>query len=281
MFTFGLTINEVALKSFKSEISHELSAVKSSHRCEVIARGLGFRTYASARAAVANNISIVAKLDGEAFSTYLKAHGFEVSSRSFYRCGAKIALANISEYYPALTIWGIGIGRPQKGDDGKRESVAAFNARFEEARSELVSNYAVEPFLLSLAFLEQVAATKTIRKGAGSYWLKHIAENFAYSFPDGEKFGPHYVPNGAFIAAAIHAGFIFKTNVDDFGYPAVNVHFNMSKARLVDLDCQIRPNGAYADERRRRQLMRDEKNSELAAYRQFRNRLSNNQLSAA
>ncbi|TIU87551.1 MAG: hypothetical protein E5W03_07360, partial [Mesorhizobium sp.] len=80
--------------------------------------------------------------------------------------------------------------------------------------------------MLSLALLERVVRTKTIRKGTGSYRSKHIAENYACTYPDGEPLGPHYVPNGTFIAAAIHAGFSYRSYVDEFGYESVNASFN-------------------------------------------------------
>ena len=124
------------------------------------------------------------------------------------------------------------------------------NARFQDERAKLIEDQAVNSFLTSLAFLTRVRRTKTIRQGTGSYRLKHIAENYACTYPEGEKLGPTYVPNGAFIAAALQAGFKMKTYVDDLGYDCVNVSFNMSKPCLDDLDCEIRPNGACAEHRR-------------------------------
>ena len=101
-----------------------------------------------------------------------------------------------------------------------------------------------------------VRPTKTIRKGTGSYRLKHIAENYACTYPEGEKLGPTYVTNGVLIAAALHAGFRMKTYVDERGYDCVNVSFNMSKPCLDDLDCEIRPNGACAAHRRATRMYR-------------------------
>jgi hypothetical protein len=65
------------------------------------------------------------------------------------------------------------------------------------------------------------------------------------------------VPNGAFIAAALHAGFKIKTYVDELGYDKLNVSFNMSKLGLEELDCEIRLDGARAEARRRKQEMRE------------------------
>jgi hypothetical protein len=123
-------------------------------------------------------------------------------------------------------------------------------AKFRQSRVDLVSDGALGPFLASLAFLANVPMTKTIRRSAGSYFIKHIAENYPCTYPDGEELGPRYVPNGVLIAAAIQAGFLYKTYIDERGYHDVNVSFNMSKPAIVDLDCEFRPNGARAQQRR-------------------------------
>jgi hypothetical protein len=54
------------------------------------------------------------------------------------------------------------------------------------------------------------------------------------------------------IAAAVHAGFKYKTYVDDFGYDLPNVNFNMSKRSIDELDFEIRPNMAATPHRIRR-----------------------------
>ena len=122
-----------------------------------------------------------------------------------------------------------------------------------------MSDHATEQFLLSLAFLARVQPTKTIRPYTNSYWLKHIAENYGCTYPEGHELGPQYVSNPALIAAAIHAGFEYKTYVDELGYDSLNVRFNMSKTSLVDLDCAFRPNGGQAQDRGRRAEMRKSK----------------------
>ena len=259
MFTMHISLTEAALDALKAELLALLPDVKSSHRCEAIGRGLGFNTYAAARTAARSPASCNATIHPAAFVSYLAQHGFNTSSIPLFHAAAKVALRSVAERTPRLTIWGMGIGRPQASANGKRETGAEFSKRHVEARDELTSNYAVRPFLVSLALLERVTPTKTIRKGTGSYWLKHIAENYACSYPDGGELGPRYVPNGAFIAAAIHAGFRYRSSIDEYGYDEVNVRFNMSRPRLVDLDCEIRPDGGYAEDRRRKQAARDEK----------------------
>jgi hypothetical protein len=183
---------------------------------------------------------------------YLAKHGFVVSAERFYHAVAKVALRDVAKMNPKLTMWGVGIGRPRRKANGKWEDWQDRNAKFVEAREELTSDGAVGPFLTSLAFVAEVKRTKTIRNGTGSYRLKHIAENFACSYPEGNKLGPQYVPNGAFIAAAIHYGFQYKPCVDELGYDDLNVNFNMSKSCIEDLDCEIRSSGARAQDRKRR-----------------------------
>lgn len=255
MFTLNISLTRSALETLKSELTRNLPAVKSSHRCEALGRSLGFSTYASARTAGSSSRPPTVTVNGDGFTEYLASHGFEVSALPVFHAAAKVSLQDVARRTPQLTLWGFGIGRPQRDADGKRETGEAFGKRFVQARADLIADRAVRPFLLSLALLDRVVPTQTIRRGTGSYRSKHIAENYVCTYPGGEPLGPHYVPNGAFIAAAIHAGFRYKSYVDELGYDDLNASFNMSKPRLDDLDCEIRPDGGFAQDRRRRSEM--------------------------
>ena len=259
MFTLNIPVTSAGLDALKADLTRTLPEVKSSHRCEAIARGLGFRTYAALLSTTRSPDPVIATVHGAAFSAYLAEHRFDVPPHPFYRAVGRVAICAVLEKMPKLTMWGIGVGEPRRKSDGKWESWPDLQAKFIARREELLSDHAVEPFLLSLAFLSRVKPTKTIRKGTGSYWLKHIAENYACTYPEGDKLGPQYVTNGVLIAAAVHAGFNTKTYVDDSGYDSLNVSFNMSKPSLEDLDCEIRPNGARAQDRRRREERRKNK----------------------
>lgn len=140
-------------------------------------------------------------------------------------------------------MWGVGIGQPHRNPDGTWQTLQQQYRHFIAARRELLSDDAAKQFLRSLAFLSRVKPTTTIRPGTGSYWLKHIAENYICSYPDGQELGPDYVSNGALIAAAVHKGFKIKTYLDDQGYEHSDACFNMSKRALNDLDREIRPRG--------------------------------------
>ncbi len=247
MFALEIRLSSAALHQIKQHLRKRLPSVKSMHRCEALARGLGFRTYAAARAVADGSLTTA---DGSAFAGYLAKHGFSVAPSELYRAVAKAALHNISDAHPILTVWGMGAGQPRRKPDGRWETAEEKNQRFRESRADLTSDGTIEAFMTSMAFLQNVPKTKTIRQGTGSYFVKHTAENYPSTFPEGEQLGPQYVPNGALIAAAIQCGFRYKLHTDALGYYSVNVTFNMSKTSLDDLDCIYRPNGARAHSRK-------------------------------
>jgi len=258
VFTLSIAITASNLDTIKLALTKALPDVKSSHRCEAIARGLGFRTYASLLEEVRSGREPVATADGAAFRQYLASQDFNVGSLAFYRAAGFAALKSVAEAHPRLTNHGIGIGPPRNAG-GYWQTAAERRSRFAEGRADLVSESSVEPFLLSLAFVQRVERTKSIRPSTNSYWLKHIAENYACTYPDGGELGPRYVANGLLIAAAMQAGFQIKTFIDDHGYESINAGFNMSKSSLYELDCEIRPDGARAQSRRARERQRSQK----------------------
>jgi hypothetical protein len=257
VFALEILVTPASIDAIKLELTKTLSAVKSSHRCEAIAHGLGYRTYAGLLVAVDAAPPEMATVQGSAFRTYLVQHGFDVSPLAFYRAAARVAMRAAMNKSPKLTAFGIGIGEPRRKSDGKWESGKELQAKFDRERQDLLSDNTIQAFLLSLAFLSQVERTTTVRPNTNSYWLKHIAENYACTFPEGDKLGPFYVPNGALIAAAIHVGFLVKTHIDpDSGRDSLNVTFNMSKASLTNLDMQVRPDGTRAQALRQREAER-------------------------
>lgn len=256
MFTLSIPITASNLDAIKLELTKGLPEVKSSHRCEAIARGFGFLTYATIRAALANAAATEATADGAAFTAYLADHGFAVPAIPFYRAVARRALQGVMERVPKLTLWGIGVGEPRRKADGKWETGRELQAKFVEERADLLSDYTIEPFLVALAFVSRIERTRTVRPKTNSYWLKHIAENYTCTYPEGQPLGPQYVANGVLIAAAVHAGFDIHTRLEDSGYDSLNATFNMAHTSLVNLDCEFRPDGARAQERRERAEMR-------------------------
>lgn len=251
MLELNLVVNAENMQKMKNHLRVSLSQVRSSLRCEALARGLGHGTYAALCSRIKHSKDVVCTIDGLAFREFLQSKEFHFSDAVVFEVAAIEALRHVANREPQLTMWGMGIGRPHSKTDGLRESISESNQRFLDERSRLVSREAVGGFLRSLCFLSGVRQTKTIRPKTGSYWLKHIAEKFPCHYPDGEKLGPDYVENGTFIAAALHLGFRMKTYHDEFGYYQPNVSFNMSEPQLVDLDVEFRPDGAKAQDRRR------------------------------
>lgn len=254
MFALNIPVTRASIDAIKLELTKTLSTVKSSHRCEAIARGLGYRTYAALLAAVDAVTPAVASVQARAFCVYLSTHGFDVSPMAFYRASARVAMRGTMAKVPKLTAFGIGIGEPRRKADGKWESGQELQDKFDRERQDLLGDRTIRAFMLSIAFLSRVERTGTVRPNTNSYWLKHIAENYACTFPEGDKLGPFYVPNGALIAAATHLGFLIRTHIDpDTGRDSLNATFNMSKVSLTSLDEETRPDGARAQARRRRE----------------------------
>jgi hypothetical protein len=230
--------------------------VKSSHRCEALARALGYRTYATLLHPASHGSDAPATAEAMPFTAYLAGHGFKVAPDHLFRAVASGALRLVHDHEPRLTAWGTGVGELKRKDDGRWETQRERAVRLREERQELLSDCSTTPFLLSLALVSHIPATKTIRPKPTSYRLKHIAENYHGAYPDGGKLGPPYVPNGLLIAAAIHAGFQYRVYRRDSGYDDLNVTFNMAKGVVDDLDCEIRPQGATAQDRERRRAVR-------------------------
>jgi hypothetical protein len=252
MFVLRIPITPSGLDELKAYLTKALPEIKPSHRVEALGRGLGFKTYAALRAAAQSSEMPMATVSGMRFTSYLAEHSFEADPAHLYRAAAQVAIKGVLDKMPRLSIYGISSRRPQRNQDNTWETPQQSYSRFVELRQECQGLHAAEAFLLALMLLSRIQPTRTITSGSGSYRLKHIAENYACTYPEGRKLGPQYVPNGMLIAAAVHAGFKYKTYVDDFGYDLPNVNFNMSKRSIDELDFEIRPNMAATPHRIRR-----------------------------
>jgi hypothetical protein len=247
MIRIPITLGTVG--TIKRQLAETIADVKSSHRIEASARALCFRTYAAMLDAAKSGRAAANIANGAMFRHYLDQHGFNVEAIHLYRALARVAVCAVLQINPRLSMRGYGFGPPDWNPDLKRfETPQEQYAEFGRDRAEFLSRSGFDEFLLALAFVQKVPATKTVR-GVGSYRLKHIAENMPFTTADGTTIGPQYVSNGALIAAALSAGFKMKTYVDDRGYDAINVSFNMSKRAIDNLDCEYRPNGAEAQRR--------------------------------
>jgi hypothetical protein len=249
MLEIRIPITLGTIGTIKHELTETIGQVKSSHRIEASARALGFRTYASMLEAAKSGHATASSANGAIFRHYLNEHGFNVEAIHLYRALARVAVSAVLEANPRLSMRGYGFGAPHWEPDLKRfETAEEKYAQFARDRAEFLSRAGFDEFLLALAFVQKIPATKTVRD-AGSYRLKHIAENMPFTTADGTTIGPQYVSNGALIAAALSAGFMMRTYVDHLGYDAINVSFNMAKRVIDTLDCEYRPDGAEAQRR--------------------------------
>ena len=137
MFALKIPVTSSTSEAIKADLTRTLPDVKSSHRCEAFARGLGFGSHAALRAQIRSPSSISVTADGVGFATYLQAHGFNVSPVPFYRAAARVALHAVLDKEPKLTIWGIGVGGPKRKANGQRENPREFQARFVAEREQL------------------------------------------------------------------------------------------------------------------------------------------------
>lgn len=238
MPTIHLTF--LAHAALKREIGLLLKDVKSSHRAEALARALGYQTNASLLADIKSRDGISVAPCAETFRTYLAQQNYDATTRALALPVTRIGVREVQKRTPMLTASGIGIGDRRRLDDGRRETIEDMRVRFEDERSALLSDRYIEAVLLSMMFLSRVKRTSTIRSMKGSYWIKHVAENYSVRYDDGVDLGPRYVPNGALIAAALLLGFRMKTHVYEDGTHSLNATFNMSWPSLESLDKEIR-----------------------------------------
>ena len=254
MVELDITLNPVTLERLKAGLRQTASEIKSSHRVEALARGLGFHSNAELRARI--DASGSRRIDPEPFGRYLTERGFDAPASMLLRAAAHAITLTAMDRDDRLHKWGWGFGRPERRSDGRWETPYEHYDRVQAYRAELKEIAVADHVLRALAMLASVPATKTIRPDTDSYRLKHIAENFACTFPDGAPLGPDYVANGPLIVAAVHLGFRYRTARDRDGNEWPNVTFNMSQSHLLELDIACRPNGARAQDRRRKQEAR-------------------------
>jgi len=193
------------IEFIKGELTRLLPEIKSSHRVEALARGLGWNTNAALRAELVRK-EMERIVDDHAFQDYLRDHGFpnvpfETLREGIVRCKfapARAAIQVVMDGEPWLTTFGFGIYGHTRPSGVERR------AKFQQKRQEMFGPWAVYEFVLSREFLSRFRRRKTINKAAGSYWLKHQAEEFyRKSGIDGLN---EHIHNGMLIAAAIDLG---------------------------------------------------------------------------
>lgn len=250
-FDLSLPLTKATVVALKGDLARALPAIKSSHRAEALARAMGFATNAALRAALADHTASRFAVDATAFSCFLIARAHPADTRALYRAAARVAIRDVMNREPFLTSWGYRIGRPQRKYGGRYENDAERQARFQEMRNEMLSDGCADEFLRALVLVQLLKPIKSINPRAGSYGLKHRAENLASFCPDGSALGPHYVSNGVLMAAAVHAGYRYKTYADELGYTSINVAFNMSQMSIDDVLATHDPSRLTSDRHQR------------------------------
>ncbi|WP_162672535.1 TIGR02996 domain-containing protein [Gemmata massiliana] len=160
--------------------------------------------------------------DGPQLLDAIRLHPLELTPRLAYHDWAKehpdavhamIAAVMAVPEFQILTPHGLGLSRRSGETSAEREE------RLRNERILLLTER--DGFSASVAWLATRGTQATVDAGRDSYGYKHDVE---CSLP-----GDHavYVPNGAFIAAAVHAGFVWKTY-----WASPNVRFGISRRPL-------------------------------------------------
>ena len=207
------------IERIKQELAALLPEVKSSHRVEAMARGLGWKTNAALRAELAGT-EMERLVDDRAFTDYLKDHGFAEAwfgslSEAVVRCkfsAERDAIKLVLAQEATLTRYGLGVFEPWRKTPEQRE------AELIKGREAMLLPYHMGEFIRARDFLSQFAHRATINTKISSYGLKHQAEQFYRE----RGAGASYVSNGLLIAAAVHLGFKIKQVGD-----SPNPYFNL------------------------------------------------------
>lgn len=199
------------IEHIKRQLAALLPAVKSSHRVEAMARGLGWNTNAALRAELALS-ETDRVVDDHAFTEYLDHHGFPGTFGSLgeavVRCkfsAERDAIATVMEQQPTLTRFGLEL--PDSPKKMTREERAA---ALKNRREDMLRPWAVDEFMKACHFLSQFGQRLTINTRSSSYGLKHEAERFHSELAGPVYSYDPYVSNGMLIAAAVHLGFKLK-----------------------------------------------------------------------
>lgn len=188
----------------KSVLRESIPSVKSSHRAEAMARGLGWNTNAAMRVALADAPAPI-NLNDDAFLTYLAAHDFPVG-----RGVLESAVEKVIGLTSRGAIHAVMDKMPELGRGGffvhdRRHTPAANRQQHEESRASMLVDGAIGEFERAIEFLKHRGQRATLNRKITSYSWKHDAERFHRAAGADND----YVANGMMIAAAIHLGFKF------------------------------------------------------------------------
>ncbi|MHB8286061.1 MAG: hypothetical protein ACYDD1_15485 [Caulobacteraceae bacterium] len=227
-----VSISHADLDPLKSALLALAPAVKSSHRVEAMARGLGYGSHAALLAGLAE-APAPCSVDNSAFGAFLKDRGgddlpWDTLSEAVVRTklgDARSAIAAVMEREPALCANGL------RSYD--RRQTPQQNAKaFADSRDKMLGSHYVAQFVRAVEFLEAQEKSTRVNRDRTSYGYKHLAEHFHKERAPGED---PYVANGMFIAAAVHLGFTIKRDHDN----SPNVFINIAKPKATRQRTQL------------------------------------------
>jgi hypothetical protein len=208
----------------KLALRESIPTVKSSHRVEAMARGLGWNTNAAMRAVLADAPAPI-NLDDDAFLTYLAAHDFPVARGILDSAVEKAigltshsAIRAVMDKMPELGRGGFFV------HDRRQGTLKENRQQHEQGRANMLLDDAIGEFERAVEFLEHRGQRATLNRQVTSYTWKHSAEKFHRAAGADND----YVANGMMIAAAIHLG--FKVVRDGYG---PNAFLNVAEIKSV------------------------------------------------
>lgn len=208
------------LDGVKKSASKHLPAVSPSLRMEILARALGFNTWAGMKA----SNPVRREIDVDAALTFAGARGVSIEPLDLHRAMVDATLMRIASEAPELHWHGIHevyfSPSPEERDaiQQKVPSGSLFKEvnrirreSFEESRARLLKSDQADQLLRALALLTLLTPTKTVSyRSRSSYGIKHVAERMSFDLGGGVILAPQYVSNVDAIIAALDLGFPIK-----------------------------------------------------------------------
>lgn len=200
-------ISSADIDPLKGHLLARAPMIKSSHRAEAMARGLGFKSHAALRIALQEG-AVACAVDDDEFAAFLRERGGDAVPVDLLLD----AVVSIKLGEERTAIEAVLAREPDLSANGfrtydRRRSTQENADSFLASRSKMLEGPYLAQFARAVGYLGTLEKSKTVSRKATSYGYKHDAERFHEAVdPDGNP----YVANGMFIAAALHLGFTVK-----------------------------------------------------------------------
>ena len=214
------TVDSRYLADLKAGAAKHFPQVPPALRTEVLARGLGFRTWASMQASHPTR----AMMNIESALAFAHDRGITIAPLDLHLAMAQATLLRVARLTPNIHWDGIkldyftlskeelkAIHTAFPDDQIRVEVLRQRMAKFEASRKKLISGNYAGQVLRAICLVSLLIPTKSVWAGArSSYKLKHIAENLTFHIGGGLVLKPEYIASVDVIIAAIDAGFPVK-----------------------------------------------------------------------